>query len=166
LKICEGWKKYREDHYIDLVSKKRKQPSVASHFLIKESTVKELFALAIYISTCSFSQFETPEWRAFYLKVGFKAPNRKALAEPLLSSCYNKIKAKVQLIADAVSHIQIITDSSSNISKVRVENISFLVDGILYYWNSIGISTIKAGVAWIVKNVIKNAKEIIRGYLN
>jgi len=120
---------------------------VASHFLIKESTVEELFALAIYTSTCSFSQFETPEWRAFHLKVGFKAPNRKTLAGPLLSSYYDKIKAKVQLIADAASHIQIVTDGSLNIGKVRVENTSFLVDGISYYWNSIGIGAVKAGAA-------------------
>jgi len=109
--------------------------------------VEELFALAIYTSTCSFSQFETPEWRAFHLKVGFKAPNRKTLAGPLLSSYYDKIKAKVQLIADAASHIQIVTDGSSNIGKVRVENTSFLVDGISYYWNSIGIGAVKAGAA-------------------
>jgi hypothetical protein len=69
-------------------------------------------------------------------------------------------------VADAASHIQIVADGSSNIGKIRVENTSFLVDGISYYWNSVGIGAIKAGASWIVKNVIKGANEITRGSLN
>ena len=162
---CNGQKKYQEDNEIDLESKKKKQLAVTDFFTAQNATAEELFTLTIYTSIASFSQFNTPEWKAFYVIVGFKAPNRKALAGPLLTAWYEKIKKKVQLVADAASYIQIVTDGSSNISKVRVENTSFLVDGILYYQNSIGIGAVKAGLAWTVKNVIKNAKEITKGAL-
>jgi hypothetical protein len=86
-------------------------------FATTDSTAEELFALAIYTSTCSFSTFETPEWKAFFTKLNFKAPGRKALAGNLLTRCYEKLKAVVHGMANAASHIQIVTDGSSNIGK-------------------------------------------------
>jgi F0F1-type ATP synthase delta subunit len=48
---------------------------------------------------------------------------------------------------------------------VRVENTSFLVDGISYYWNSIAIGATKAGAEWTVANIIENAKDITKNAL-
>jgi hypothetical protein len=118
------------------LSASQKQPGVSDFYVAKDASPEDLFALAIYTSTASFSTFETPEWKAFHTKLNFNAPSRKALAGHLLDKCYNRVKAKVQKVATASSHIQIVTDGSSNINKVRVENTSFLVDGISYYWNS------------------------------
>lgn len=156
---CKGYKKFMKEK-IDLASAKTNNPPITDWFDAKESTAEELFALAVYTSTASFSLFDTPEWKAFHFKLGFKAPSRKALAGRLLTRCYEKIKAVVQTVADALAHIQIVTDGSSNIGKVRVENTSFLVDGISYYWSSVAIGAIKAGADWTVDNVIKSAKEI------
>jgi hypothetical protein len=63
----------------------------------------------------------------------------------LLESCYNRIKPLVQAITDAAIHIQIVSDRSDNINKRKVENVSFLVNGISYYWTSTVIGAIKAG---------------------
>jgi len=58
---CAGWKKYQADHGLDTETTRKKQPAVTDFFATKDSTPEELFALAVYTSTCSFSQFNTPE---------------------------------------------------------------------------------------------------------
>jgi hypothetical protein len=166
LDACPGWRKHQVEHGIDSESLRNKQPAISDVFAPVDSNATELFALAIYTSTASFSLFTTPEWRAFHAKLGFKAPNREALSTTLLEKCYTKVKRQVQIIADAASHIQIVTDGSSNIGKVRVENTSFLVDSISYYWNSIPIRAVQAGADWTVDNIIKNAKEITKNALD
>ena len=41
--------------------------------------------------------------------------------------------ALVVTVADAANHLQIVTDGSANIAKLRVENTSFFVDSISDY---------------------------------
>jgi hypothetical protein len=133
LRNCTPFKKWEKENSTNSESTNKKQPALTNWYKTSDTLAKELFALAIYTLTCSFSTFKTPEWKAFYKKLGFKAPGRKALAGDLLSRCYEKLKATVHSVADAVSYIQLVTDGSLNISKQRVENTSFLVDRILYY---------------------------------
>jgi hypothetical protein len=105
LDYCRGFKKWEKTNGTDSASAKKKQHSMTDFFELKDSTAEELFALAVYTSTASFSLFDTPEWKAFYTKLGFTAPHRNVLAGRLLTSCYDKIKAVVHSVADAASHI-------------------------------------------------------------
>ena len=171
LNTCARWRRHQIKQGMDPESERAKQPAVSDVFAVATPALTatnstELFALAIYTSTASFSLFTTPEQKAFHANLGFKAPNRDSLSTTLLEKCYLKVKRQVQLVADAATHIQIVTDGSSNIGKVRVENTSFLVDGISYYWNSIAIRAVRAGADWTVKNVIQNAKEITKNALH
>ena len=120
LKDYIGWKEYQEKNQINIQSKRKKQPAVSLYFSPFKSTSEELFALAIYTSIASFSLFTTPEWIAFHIKLGFKAPIRKALTGILLTNYYNKVKARVQAITDTISYLQIVADRSSNIGKIRI----------------------------------------------
>ena len=133
LLVYTPFKKWQKANGTNVISAKKKQPSIMNYFDPSDSIVKEPFALAIYTSMASFSMFETIEWKAFHHKLGFKAPRQKALVGRLLTKCYDTIKAIVDSVADTISHIQIFTNGSSNITKTRVENTPFLVDGISYY---------------------------------
>ncbi len=164
--FCELYKKVMKERGLDAESLRKKQSKVSDYFESKAASTDELFAMAIYTSIASFSMFTTPEWERFFKKLDYTPPNRKRLAGHLLTDCYTKIKQQVEAIADAVSHIQIVSDGSSNITKERVENISFLVGGISYYWKSTAIGAVQAGADWTVKNVLKYAKEITKDSLD
>ena len=101
--------------------------------------------MAVFTSTASFSMFDTNEWRAFFKALNYEPPKRTHLSSTLLDRCYERVKAQVQAIADGASNIQIVTDGSTTIARTRVENVSFLVDNILYYWKSIGVGAVKIG---------------------
>lgn len=66
----------------------------------------------------------------------------------------------MEQVAASSNHIQIVSDGSSNIAKERVENVSFLVNGVSYYWKSTSIGATTAGANWTVDHVIQNALEI------
>jgi hypothetical protein len=44
-----------------------------------------------------------------------------------------------------------------NINKRKVKNVSFLVEGVSYYWASTVIGAIKAGAIWTAANIKKHA---------
>ena len=51
-------------------------------------------------------------------------------------------------------------DGSANIAKTRVENVSFLVNGRSFYWNSKAIGAETAGADWSIKNIKRCARDI------
>jgi hypothetical protein len=71
----------------------------------------------------------------------------------------------VQAIADAATHIQIVSDGSNNINKRKVKNVSFLVNGRSYYWTSTVLGAIKAGAVFTATNIKKHALEITNNNL-
>jgi hypothetical protein len=71
-----------------------------------------------------------------------------------------KVKEQVLETAYNASYIQIVSDGSANIAKQCIENVSFLIDGLSYYWNSTEIGAQKAGGDWSLANIKKCAKEI------
>jgi hypothetical protein len=105
LTSCTIYQKWRKSKGLNPVSASKKQPAIDNFYTAKNTTAEELFALAIFTSTTSFSTFSTPEWKTFHSKLSFKAPHRNVLAGPLLDQCYDKIKAKVQEVANAISYI-------------------------------------------------------------
>ena len=117
---------------------------IRDYYKPADSNAEELFALAVFTSTANFSLFDTPEWTDFFNKLGFKVPERHKLAGDLLDAAYTKIKPQVQAVADAAHYIQIVSNGSSNIAKTRIENISFLVSSVLYYWRNTGIGATSA----------------------
>ncbi len=119
----------------------------------------------MYTSTANFSLFETPQWKAFFKRLNFTPPTRQRLSGELLKSCYLDIKQQVLKVAAAADHIQIVSDGSSNIAKVRVENVTFLAGGISYYWKSTGIGAIRAGSDWTLDHLKDQAFEITMGNL-
>ena len=159
LDLCKGWDKAQRE-----MRGKEQQPLEFKKEAIELST-HDLFAHAIYTSTANFSLFDTPEWTTFFKKLNYTPPTRHRLAGDLLKSCYARLKLRVQGIADAATHIQIVSDGSDNINKKKVENVSFLVDGISYYWASTAIGAIKAGAVWTAANVKKHALAITKGNL-
>jgi hypothetical protein len=146
------WKAEQEKKGV-VLGRKRPAESINDFFKPSDLTNMELFAMAIYTSTANFSIFETPEWKAFFKKVHFKPPIRQQLSSDLLYSTYTNVKEQVLKVTTKANYIQIIADGSANISKVRIENTSFLVDGKSYYWKSTEIGAEKAGADWSIKNV-------------
>jgi hypothetical protein len=157
---CNAYKIEKERRKVTV----NKQPSIRNAFKPLEDP-RDLFAYAVYTSTANFSLFDTPEWKAFFNKVNFKLPNRNQLAGPLLKETYERIKPQVLEVAMAAEHIQIVSDASNTINKKKVENVSFLVDGISYYWSSTALGTAKAGAEWTLANVKKAALAITSGNL-
>ena len=60
----------------------------------------------------------------------------------------------------AAEHIQIISDASNIINKKKVKNVSFLINGVLYYQSSTALGTAKAGAKQTLTNVKKAALAI------
>lgn len=163
LEKCLKYQKYLQDG-----GKKYSQAqkgTIRDYYEPTDSTAEELFALAVYTSTANFALFDTPEWSDFFNKLGFKVPDRHKLSGPLLDAAYNKIKPQVQAVADAASYIQIVSDGSSNVTKTRIENISFLTGGISYYWRNTGIGATSVGAQRTADHVRKAALEITRNNL-
>jgi hypothetical protein len=136
------------------------QSSLKKHFKSEEMDLKELYALAIFTSTANFSQHDTPEWKQFFKRIKFEPPNRRELVSKYLPLHYERIKHTVSKLAANCKSIQIISDGSANIAKTRVENISFMLGDISFYWQSTAIGAIKAGADWTVKHVWDAAKVI------
>jgi hypothetical protein len=160
---CEAYKKYCIENRI-----KRPEASnqkIQDFFSPKDKSSEQLFALAIYTSTANFSMFETPQWEDFFKRLKFDIPSRQRLSGDLLRSCYADVKDQVLAVAAAEEHIQIISDGSSNIAKIRVENVSFMAGGISYYWKSTGIGAIRAGSDWTLDHLKGQALEITMGNL-
>ncbi|KAI1002523.1 hypothetical protein K3495_g5678 [Podosphaera aphanis] len=162
LNNCEKYQDWRKRNTFPLA--KEKQTRVRDFFKSDE-TDDECFAVALFTSTVGFSQLDTPEWRRFFKILGFELPNRQKSSTTLLNDAYNSVKEKVQAVADSSKYIQIVSGGSFNISKHRVENISFLVNGISYYWRSTAIEATRAGAEWTTNHVISAATEITRGDL-
>lgn len=151
--------------------KKRETP-ITSYFEPANASAEELFAYAVFTSTTNFRQFESPEWKLFFKKIGFKPPTRNELIyknECWLDKIYDTTKLRVRQIADDATHIQLVCDGSSNITKDRVENISFLVDKISYYWQTTkvdGTGATTAGSDWSKSHIINTATDITRDRLH
>ena len=122
--------------------------------------------MAVFTSTTSFSMFDTDEQKEFFKALNYKTLKRTQLSSTLLNRCYTRVKAQVQSITDSASNIQIVTDGSANIAKTRVENVSFLVDNILYYQKSIGVGVVKIGADQSIRNLVDSVKEITQNALN
>lgn len=155
----KAWKIQEEKKGL-ILGKKRPVESIYDFFKATDATNDELFALAVYTSTANFSMFETPEWNNFFSRLKYTPPIRQQLSESLLDKTYLKVKEQVLETACNASYIQIVSDGSANIAKQRVENVSFIVDGLSYYWNSTEIGAQKAGADWSLANIKKCAKEI------
>jgi hypothetical protein len=97
--------------------------------------------------------FETLEWTNFFNKLNFTPPSCPQLSITLLEKAYNKTKEQVLKIVSKVNYIQIVANGSVTIAKTRVENVSFLVNSMSFYWKSIEISAQKARVEFLVKNI-------------
>ena len=161
---CHVYKQIREEQEVRTQAKKA---SEIPQFFEPISTDKdELFTIVVFTSTTSFSMFDTDEQKEFFKALNYKTLKRTQLSSTLLNRCYTRVKAQVQSIADSASNIQIVTDGSTNIAKTCIENVSFLVDNILYYQKSIGVGAVKIGADWSVRNLVDSAKEITQNALN
>jgi hypothetical protein len=140
----KAWKVEEEKKGLS-IGRKRPAESIQDFFKATDKTTDELFAMAVFTSTANFSMFETPEWKALFSRLHYTPPTRQKLADELLQSTYNKVKEQVLETACKADYIQIVSDGSANIVKTRVENVSFLVDGLSYYWKSTKIGAKKAG---------------------
>ena len=163
LNACKKYEQYRNDNGI--TRPKAINKSITDFFDLEDQSDEQLFALAVYTSTANFSLFETPQWKAFFKRLNFTPLTRQRLSSELLKSCYLDIKQQVLKVAAAADHIQIVSDGSSNIAKVRVENVTFLAGGISYYWKSTGIGAIRAGSDWTLDHLKDQAFEITMGNL-
>ena len=168
--FCEKHlKKYTKYQELLALEERRKPKasakSMGDFFKPVNSTTNELFAMAIYTSTANFSMFETPQWQAFFDRIGFTPSNRNQLSGELLTSVYESIKEQVLQVASNADHIQLVCDGSANISKVRIENVSFLVKGRSYYWKSTEIGAQTASAKWSVTHIKQSATEITFGNL-
>jgi len=107
--------------------------------------------------------FKSQEWKDFFKLLGYKTPSRERLATDLLDWIYKNVKTAVWAVADSYKMIQIVSDGSSNVSKNRIENISFLANGVSYYWHSMALERMASITSeWTVDACVKAAGEITR----
>ncbi|RKF76666.1 hypothetical protein GcC1_070018 [Golovinomyces cichoracearum] len=137
------------------------QESLLKYYQSSENTsLEQLFAKAVYNSTANFTLFNTLEWSDFFKRVNFKSPTRQRPAGPLLEDIYKEIKTQVQEVVDNTSCLQIVTDGSANMAKVRIENTSFLIEGVSFYNASTAIGFQTASAQFTYNNVVKHAREL------
>ena len=167
LEKCAKYKAAREEEINgERLSKRLRGSNVHDSSAPKDLDIADKFALAMFTSTVAFSQSETPEWKDFFKCLNFELPSRHAISGPTLDSLYYKVKSEVQKVADEAKYIQIVSDGSSNVSKHRVENISFMTgSGSSFYWKSTAIGGVKTGAEYSCNHLVEAAQEITRGDL-
>jgi hypothetical protein len=151
------------------------QQTVPDFFKVFSNAQKQelnsLFAMAVYTSGASFSFFETPEWVAFFKRLGYTPPSRQTLSDThqkdtLLDKAYSRTKASVQSHLDAAPYIGIVCDESNNVTKERIENTSVVVNGTAFYWSSEDSGSSALNADHTVQLVRKKAVEITNNQLN
>ena len=127
----------------------------------EKGILDELFAAVCYEEGLPFTTFEKPAMqRALHrLNPAYTPPTRKPIAENLLDNAYDKVKAKVDAHLDTLSHLNIVTDESSNINRSRIANISVhTVDGS-FHWLSEDIGAMQSNAInvadWLEQHLIK-----------
>ena len=146
-------------------AKRKRVATITDFFSTQDKSAEELFAIAVLTSTATFSQFESPEWEAFWKKMKFSPPKRNTLRDTWLPRIYGQLKQMVEAVADSSSYIQIVQDGSSNIAKERIENISFIVGDESYYWQTTAVGAAKASAEATTENIVEEAKKITKGDL-
>ncbi|RKF83262.1 hypothetical protein GcM1_161007, partial [Golovinomyces cichoracearum] len=129
---------------------------------VESSTREDLFAIAYLTSNASLSLLKTPEWKKFSKSANFKPPDHRKPTDVFLPPIYYMIKSQVQAVADASDSLQIVSDGPSNVSKVRVENFSFMTGGISSYCKSIGLGAVIISAQNTVHYFIETAKEVTK----
>jgi hypothetical protein len=143
-------------------NKKQKKLTFHSHGTPASSKHKldTLFGMAVFTSCSSFHQFETPEWQEFFKALGYTPPNRHTLGSTILDRCYDSTKTQVTEIINTSSNIGIVADESTNISGIRIENISVIVKGTLYFWSNESLEDKNATANATVQSVKQKALDI------
>jgi hypothetical protein len=141
------------------------QPSVKRFFKAQDMSIQEAFAQAVFTSTTNLSMFDTPEWHHLWQLLNFEPPNRKKLSTVLLDDLYNRCKTQVLDVARSTKTLQLVSDGSSTIFKERVENVSFMVNGFSFYWQSKPLGATTASADWTVDHILQAAEEITGGHI-
>lgn len=142
------------------------KPTPQSKLSFKAVNIKQLdtlFAKAMYTSVCSFSFFETPEWRALFQALEYQTPSQYRLQHELLDSCYLNMKEEVVTIFNASPYLGLITDESTNINNERIENMSVSCKGTTYHWRSVSLGEKSANADATVNAVKQCAMEVTDG---
>lgn len=125
-----------------------------------------LFAKAVYTSCCSFTFFTTPEWTAFFAKLGYTPPSERRLRIALLDDCYTDMKNEVAKVFQASRHLGIVADESTNITNHRIQNVSVMCNQTSYHWSSENLEDEEATADASVATIKVKALEITNNDLN
>jgi hypothetical protein len=109
--------------------------------------------------------FNTLEWRAFFIALGYETPHRKTLARSILDACYKDIKAQVTTVINSSANLGIVADESTNISGTRIKNVSVIYKGASYFWSNQSLKDKNTTAANGIKSVKDKALEITNGNL-
>jgi hypothetical protein len=87
------------------------------------------------------------------------------LSSTLLDKYYDECKAQVTSIIKSSNNIGIIADESTNITGIRIENISVIVKGISYFWSNESLEDRNATAEATINSVKEKAINITNGDL-
>jgi hypothetical protein len=132
----------------------------------RQDTLNALFGMAMFTSCTAFSMFNTPEWEAFFNAIGFKVPERHAIANTILDQCYTKVKSDVLNVFDSSPFLSMVSDESTNIKGHRIENVSVICKGTSYNWSNESLEDKSASAENTVLDCKEKALEFTRGDLN
>jgi len=125
-----------------------------------------LFAKAVYTCCCSFTFFTTPEWTAFFAKLGYTPPGDYRLRIALLDDCYTDMKNEVAKVFQASRHLGIVADESTDITNHRIQNVSVMCNQTSYHWSSENLEDEEATADASVATIKAKAIEITNNDLN
>lgn len=121
----------------------------------------EIFSSVCYEEDLPFDVFEKSSMKKTLhrLNPAYTPPSRKAIAEDLLETAYDKIKSEIDGHLSTLSHLNIVTDESSNINKTRITNISIHTSDDTFHWLSEDIGALQ-GISvnitdWLEQHLIK-----------
>lgn len=132
--------------------------------LTRESSalLDQLAAKALYMGARPFRTYEEPAMLALLrtLQPAWKPPHRKLFATTLLDTCYEDLRAKLQVLWGQATYLNIITDESSNITMHRIFNVSLHTSMGAMHYVSKDILEVRLNGAEIAKWIHQHALEL------
>lgn len=165
---CEEYMKHKQNKSDDTKpSTDLKQLSIVSSVRplsqIQILHANRTAAMAVYMTNLPFNHYEN-DYILLYqqaLHPGYKPPNRKAIAGPLLEDAYQNVKKKVHDQLDVCAYLNFFTDETANIRKEKLINLcchapqsSTSTGGGFHIKAETGIArimTAKVQAEWVVK---------------
>src|SRR5579859_842187 len=143
LSKCDSYLAFAQSRGINnaftrLATSKQSQIVVPTLSSAMKDTLDLEFASVCYTQGLPFTLYESNSMKEAlcHLNPAYKPPTRHAIAGPLLDQAYTPTKQRVDQLILSLPLLNVVMDESTNISNIRISNISVHTERSMLQWLS------------------------------